>query len=134
MCPSPRGKRWSNHATVQPESDSLKLNSRTLIVAALLCGLWDNCLDAKPNVLFIALDDLNDWVGCLGGHPQTKTPNIDRLAKTGVLFANAHCPAPACSPSRAAIFTGVPPYRSGLYSNRQKLRDVLPRAELLPHQ
>jgi len=45
----------------------------------------------KPNVLFIAIDDLNDWVGCLGGHPQTKTPNLDRLAKSSVLFTNAHC-------------------------------------------
>ena len=87
---------------------------------------------ARPNVLFIAVDDLNDWDGCLKGHPQTKTPNLDRLARSGVLFSNAHCPAPACNPSRTAIFSGVPPYRSGLYNNTQKLRDVLPRAELLP--
>ncbi|MES2597503.1 MAG: sulfatase-like hydrolase/transferase [Verrucomicrobiota bacterium] len=86
----------------------------------------------KPNVLFIALDDLNDWVGCLGGHPQTRTPNIDRLAKSGELFTNAHCAAPACNPSRSAIFTGVPPYRSGIYRNEQKLRDVMPEAVLLP--
>ena len=112
----------------------MKPHIRTLLVAAWLGGLGGHCLAAKPNVLIIALDDLNDWVGCLGGHPQTQTPNIDRLAKSGVLFTNAHCPAPSCSPSRAAIFTGVPPYRSGLYSNRQKLRDVLPHAELLPQR
>lgn len=87
---------------------------------------------ARPNVLFIALDDLNDWIGCLGGHPQARTPNIDRLASSGVLFTNAHCVAPSCNPSRTAIFTGVPPWRSGLYHNGQKLRDVLPHAELLP--
>ena len=46
-----------------------------------------------PNVLFVAVDDLNDWVGCLGGHPQAHTPNIDRLAKRGVLFTNALCVA-----------------------------------------
>ena len=46
---------------------------------------------ARPNVLFIAIDDLNDWVGCLGGHPQVKTPHIDRLAARGTLFTNAHC-------------------------------------------
>ncbi|MDC3256142.1 sulfatase-like hydrolase/transferase, partial [bacterium] len=51
---------------------------------------------------------------------------------TGVLFTNAHCPAPACNPSRTAIMTGIPPYRSGLYDNRQKMRTVLPDAELLP--
>ena len=61
---------------------------------------------AKPNVLFIAVDDLNDWIGCLGGHPQALTPNMDRLAKRGVLFTNAHCAAPACNPSRAAVFSG----------------------------
>ena len=87
---------------------------------------------AKPNVLFIAIDDLNDWVGVLGGHPQARTPNLDRLAASGVLFTNAHCAAPACNPSRSAIFTGISPHRSGLYQNGQKMRQVLPAAELLP--
>ena len=50
----------------------------------------------KPNVLFIAVDDLNDWVGCLGGHPQAKTPHIDALAERGTLFEQAHCAAPHC--------------------------------------
>ena len=86
----------------------------------------------KPNVLFISMDDLNDWVGCLGGHPQAKTPNIDRLAASGMLFTNAHCTAPACNPSRTAIMTGLAPNKSGLYSNRQNMREVLPKAELLP--
>ncbi|MEN8127849.1 MAG: sulfatase-like hydrolase/transferase, partial [Planctomycetota bacterium] len=52
----------------------------------------------KPNILFIAIDDMNDWVGFLEGHKQAKTPNMDRLAEKGVNFRNAHCPAPACSP------------------------------------
>lgn len=86
----------------------------------------------QPNVLFISVDDLNDWVGCLGGHPLTKTPNIDKLAKSGVLFANAHCAAPSCNPSRTSIFTGIPPHRSGMYNNLQSMRDVLPNAELIP--
>jgi arylsulfatase A-like enzyme len=85
-----------------------------------------------PNVLFIAVDDLNDWIGCLGGHPQTKTPNFDRLAASGVLFKNAYCPAASCNPSRTAILSGVPPHRSGLYQNTQKLREVMPQAELMP--
>jgi len=88
--------------------------------------------ESKPNVLFISVDDLNDWIGCLGGHPQIKTPNIDRLAASGILFTNAHCTAPACNPSRTAIMTGLSPHRSGLYDNRQKMREVLPDAELLP--
>lgn len=87
---------------------------------------------SQPNILFIAVDDLNDWIGCLGGHPQAKTPNIDRLAASGVLFTNAHCAAPACNPSRTAIMTGLAPHKSGVYSNRQNMREVLPEAELLP--
>jgi choline-sulfatase len=86
----------------------------------------------RPNVLFIALDDLNDWIGCLGGHPQTKTPNLDRLAASGVLFTNAYCAGASCNPSRTAVMTGLPAHRSGLYNNLQKIRDVLPDAELLP--
>ena len=86
----------------------------------------------QPNVLFIAVDDLNDWIGCLGGHPQTKTPNFDRLAASGVLFKNAYCPGASCNPSRTAILSGIEPHRSGLYTNRQKLREVMPETELLP--
>ena len=86
----------------------------------------------KPNVLFIAMDDLNDWIGCMGGHPQTITPNLDRLAASGVLFTNAHCPAPACNPSRSAIFTGRAPNSSGLYDNRQQMREIMPNEVLMP--
>ncbi|MCB9783048.1 MAG: sulfatase [Candidatus Omnitrophica bacterium] len=72
---------------------------------------------AQPNVLFIAIDDLNDWVGCLGGHPQVKTPNIDALAQRGMLFTNAHCASTACNPSRAAIFSGRYAKNTGVWSN-----------------
>ena len=89
-------------------------------------------VDRQPNVLFIAMDDLNDWIGCLGGHPQTITPNLDRLAASGTLFTKAHCGAPACNPSRGAIFSGRAPNRSGLYDNRQQMREVMPDATLLP--
>lgn len=102
---------------------------------ALLFVLIDQAGAAEanhPNVLFISVDDLNDWIGCLGGHPQAKTPNIDRLAASGMLFTNAHCPAPACNPSRTAIMTGLAPNVSGLYDNRQQMREILPDAELLP--
>ena len=88
--------------------------------------------DRPPNVLFIALDDLNDWTGCLGGHPQAQTPNLDRLAASGVLFTNAHTPGSACNSARTAIMTGLAPATSGLYGNRQKMREVLPDAEILP--
>jgi len=69
----------------------------------------------KPNMLFIAIDDLNDWVGCLDGHPQARTPNIDRLAKRGTLFVNAHCQGPICGPSRASLLSGYYPHVTGIY-------------------
>ena len=72
----------------------------------------------KPNVLFIAVDDLNDWVGCLGGHPQASTPHLDRLARRGVLFTNAHCQAPMCNPSRASFMSGLRPSTTGIYGNQ----------------
>ena len=87
---------------------------------------------SKPNILFISMDDLNDWIGCMGGHPQTITPNLDRLAAMGVLFTNAHCPGASCNPSRTAIMTGLSPHRSGLYENGQNMREVLPEVELIP--
>lgn len=71
--------------------------------------------ESRPNILIISIDDLNDWTGCLGGHPQAKTPNIDRLAKRGTLFRNAHCQAPICTPSRASLLTGKFPSTTGLY-------------------
>ncbi len=85
----------------------------------------------RPNVLFIAIDDLNDWIGCLGGHSQAATPNLDRLARSSVLFTNAHCAAPACNPSRTAVFTGRSPNVSGLYENGQPMREVLPDVEIM---
>jgi arylsulfatase A-like enzyme len=89
---------------------------------------------AKPNVLFIAIDDLNDWIGCLGGHPQAKTPHLDRLAAMGTLFTNAHCAAPLCNPSRAALMTGIRPSSSGVYTNNQPWRKskALANAVTLP--
>jgi len=82
----------------------------------------------KPNVLFIAVDDLNDWVGHLGGHPQAATPNIDRLASRGVAFTRAYCSAPLCNPSRVSLLTGIEPSKSGVFGNGEKLREHLPNA------
>ena len=67
------------------------------------------------NVLMIVLDDLNDYIGVMGGHPQAITPNIDKLAGEGVLFTNASSNAPLCAPSRASFLTGILPSSSGLF-------------------
>tara|TARA_B100000809_G_scaffold54621_1_gene50287 strand:+ start:24341 stop:25804 length:1464 start_codon:yes stop_codon:yes gene_type:complete len=77
----------------------------------------------KPNVLFIAIDDLNDWIGCMDGHPQAKTPNIDRLAAKGVLFTNAQCQSPVCNPSRASLMTSLYPSTSGIYFLHPDLKE-----------
>ena len=77
---------------------------RIFAVIFLLMGQLALC-NERPNVLFIAVDDLNDWVNCMGGRKGVHTPNFDRLAKRGMLFTNAHCAAPACNPSRVAIMT-----------------------------
>jgi arylsulfatase A-like enzyme len=70
---------------------------------------------AKPNILFIAIDDQNDWIGHLGGHPLAKTPHIDKLAARGTTFANAHCNSPLCNPSRTSLMLGLRPTTTGIY-------------------
>ncbi len=107
----------------------MKSIAKTLVLC-LTAGLCSQSLFANesPNVLFIAVDDLRDWVGHLDGHPQAKTPNIDRLARRGVSFAHAHCAAPLCNPSRISLLTGIAPANSGVYGNGEKLRDKLPDA------
>ena len=83
-----------------------------VFLALIVCGFAE---EKKPNVLLIAIDDLNDWVGCIQGQGFVKTPNIDRLAKRGMLFTNAHCQAPICGPSRASMMTGLLPSTTGIY-------------------
>jgi arylsulfatase A-like enzyme len=113
-----------------------KLHSQFAGVAIVLLLLSSILMaDERPNILFIAVDDMNDWTGSLGGHPQAKTPNMDALAKRGVNFTNAHCVAPGCSPSRNAVLFGVEPFHSGLYPfyNIEKVpQDVLAPYTSLP--
>ncbi|OUU78900.1 MAG: hypothetical protein CBC38_06165 [Gammaproteobacteria bacterium TMED78] len=79
---------------------------------------------SSPNILFIAIDDLNDWVGPLGGNDQVKTPNIDALASRGITFTNAHTPASLCNPARTAIFSGLAPSSTGVYLNNPDWRTL----------
>ncbi len=92
---------------------SLKQTAAAFALSLCLASAKDS--DA-PNFLFIAVDDMNDWVGYMGGHPQAVTPNLDGFANKGVAFMNAHCPAPGCSPSRNALLFGIEPFHSGLYA------------------
>jgi arylsulfatase A-like enzyme len=96
-----------------------------LTFASCIHGLLSNTATGateQPNVLFLSIDDLNDWIGGLGGHPQAKTPNLDRLISQSVLFENAHCAAPVCSASRHALLSGLRPSSTGWYSNSSKDR------------
>ena len=94
------------------------------VVAGLLSSPAD-AADSKPNVLFIAIDDLRDWVGFLGD-TQTKTPNMDRLAGRGMKFTRSYCAAPVCNPSRTALLTGMRPGATGVYNNNIDWREVVP--------
>lgn len=110
------------------------LKAACLAAAVLLCGhvAFGQTASEKPNVLFIAVDDLNDWVGYLGGHPQAKTPHIDALAKEAVTFEHAYCPAPICGPSRTALMYGMAPHKSGSYghANVYDPKNVFPESRL----
>ena len=89
---------------------------------------------SQLNVLFVVADDLSDWLGCMDGHPQAISPNIDRLAERGILFRHAHASGTICGPSRVSLLTGVPASTSGLYRNTDLLREntVLANAWTIP--
>ena len=123
-------KRVQNNVTT-----NLKLAKGLFIVLFVLSSIQASSQeDKKPNVLFIAIDDLNDWTGMLKGNPQTRTPHMDELASQGMLFTNAHCAAPACGPSRAALMSGIRPATSGNYVNKASIQKnpVLNSALLMP--
>ncbi|PAY19743.1 iduronate-2-sulfatase [Rhodopirellula sp. SM50] len=84
-----------------------------------------------PNVLFIAVDDLASTLGCYGD-PLAKTPNIDRLAASGVCFLNAYNQLPLCNPTRASVMTGRRPDEIGVYDLDRHFRDQLPDVVTLP--
>lgn len=103
---------------------SRSLRQRRWMTALLaLCVLlpgWPVAMaktERRPNVLLIAVDDLNDWTGFLKTNPDVKTPNLDRLAKRSVVFSRAYTASPACNPSRAAVLSGLRPSTTGIYNN-----------------
>ena len=102
------------------------------LVAGLASAASAAAPTTRPNVLMIAVDDLNDWVGYLGGHPDVKTPHLDRLAARALAFTNAHCPAPVCNPSRVAILTGRFPSTTGIYGNDARWHEIMPGVASLP--
>ncbi len=102
---------------------------KTLLLLLVLVVGIGHAAPAKPNVLFIAVDDLNHWVTHLERNDQARTPNIDRLAKMGVTFRNAHCAVPACEPARCALMGGRRPWTTGCYKNGHKWKQYQPAGD-----
>lgn len=109
----------------------MRLASLTAAVL-LLASTVGTAADARPNVLMIAVDDLNHWVGYLNRNPQTKTPNIDRLAARGVRFTRSYCAAPVCQGSRTALMSGLRPSSTGIYSNDTVWQNAVAPELMLP--
>ncbi len=100
----------------------------SIVVILFVLALPAACLHAQsttpPDILFISIDDLNDWVGPLDGHPQAKTPNMDRLAERGMAFTNAHSTSAMCNPARTALMTGLSAATTGVYVNQPDWRTM----------
>lgn len=111
---------------------SIMMNSSFSLFCILIIAIGDlpaaEVETKSPNILFISIDDMNDWIEPLGGHPQAQTPHLTRLAEKSVNFTRNYCPSPGCNPSRTAVMTGYHPITSGMYSNYQDWRKVMPDA------
>ncbi|CAN5616334.1 sulfatase [soil metagenome] len=102
-----------------------------LVALAVSAPGLTSAAEQRPNVLFIVIDDLNDWIGCLDGHPQVQTPHIDALARRGTNFTNAHCQTPLCNPTRTSFLTGLRPSTTGVYALNPWFRDADQWADLV---
>lgn len=104
-----------------------------------ICALGlSSCQDPQPevvrppNILLISIDDLNNWIEPLGGHPQAQTPNLASFAQEAVTFRHAYTVSPSCNPSRTAMMTGRMPWETGLYINPQIWRHVIGDEVVMP--
>ncbi|MCC5928164.1 MAG: sulfatase-like hydrolase/transferase [Cyclobacteriaceae bacterium] len=116
---------------------SMRNRFGSIILASLAFLFFIGCKqktekEDRPNVLMIIVDDMADWVAAMQGHPDVKTPNIDRLAWQGIMFTNAHTTSPICGPARAALLTGLRPETTGVYTNIGTYIDYVPNALSLP--
>lgn len=104
---------------------------QTIVLLFSLFVMTNIQAQKKPNILFIAIDDLRPELGCYGSEI-TISPNLDKLANQGLLFNNAYCQQAICGPSRASLLTGTRPETSGIYHNYVKIRELNPDILTLP--
>lgn len=109
----------------------MKLLPTLAVMVSLTIGINASASE-KPDVLFIAIDDMNDWTTLFDESNPIQTPNLKRLAARGLFFSRAYCASPGCNPSRTAIMTGLRPTTSGVYGNPEVWRKKLPDAVTLP--
>lgn len=98
---------------------------KTIAILALLLSVHSVWAQQSPNVLWIYVDDMSDWLGCYGD-PTVATPHIDQLAEQGVRFNRAYMPAPVCSATRSALITGTMQTSHGLHEHRTMIKKPLP--------
>ncbi len=109
-----------------PDGKALLLANCLLPLAGGVCGAQPQ-ENQKPNVLFLVVDDLNDWITLFDENNPVRTPNMEELAHRGTFFRNAYCPSPASNPSRSSILTGLRPNETGVYGNSSDWRSALPQ-------
>ena len=107
----------------------------TLILAFVVLSVFhsfgENKKQEKPNVLFITIDDMNDWTTVFDKNNPIRIPNIEKLASRGAFFTRAYCSSPACNPSRASVMTGTRPHKTGIYGNKSDWRGALPKTKTI---
>ncbi|ANW96228.1 hypothetical protein AXE80_08030 [Wenyingzhuangia fucanilytica] len=101
----------------------MKIYKSIIKILVLFVTISGYSQSSKPNVLLIMVDDMNDWIGAYGGHPQAITPNMDALAKKSTVFKQAYCSAALCNPSRTSMLTGYQPFKTGVHGNEENFRE-----------
>lgn len=112
---------------------SIRIKIYTLFLTLAIAGLFNSAAyaDDRPNILFIAIDDMKPLIGAYG-NMDIKTPTLDSIAAQGMVFTKAYAQYPVCGPSRASLLTGLRPESNGVLNLKTRMRDVYPDILTLP--